>query len=185
MRRIVIALRMDLLNRGGIRNNRRDDRDLKRAGRGHDIAGLKCPATGLDKIAILSGHCCGAGDGDPGPHRKRLFGGVIFEISRDAILGGECIAIGVVKFLVREPVMPCRTIGHEAVPASGAPGLGDPAFFQNDIVTAHSGQMATDGQTCLPGTDDQRFGFSYRHGRFPGARKTAHWRKKPSAENSW
>ena len=79
------------------------------------------------------------------------------------MLGGEGIAIGIVEFLVREPVVPSGAVGHKAVPATGAPGLCDPCLFKDNMVDTTSLQMRTHRDPSLPGSHYQGINLNHIH----------------------
>ena len=89
--------------------------------------------------------------------------GIVFEIPGAGVLGGKGVAIGVVEFLVREPVVPRGAVGHEAVPATGAPGLRDPRLFEDDVVDTTGLQVRTHGDPGLSGAHDQSINLHYIH----------------------
>ncbi|MNJ76780.1 hypothetical protein D3C77_741350 [compost metagenome] len=55
--------------------------------------------------------------------------------------------------------MPGGAVGHQRVPAFGAPAFGDALAFQHDVVNAHRAQVLTHRDAGLAGADHQGIGF--------------------------
>ncbi|MNP42783.1 hypothetical protein D3C76_1365700 [compost metagenome] len=60
--------------------------------------------------------------------------------------------------------MPGRTIGHQRIPAAGAPALGDTVALQHQVRHAELAQVFTHGYAGLAGADNQGIYYCFFNG---------------------
>ena len=96
-----------------------------------------------------------AGGGDDAGGADRAFAG----------LDGEARAVGIAGDLLHlelqagEAVVPDRAVGHQGIPAAGAPGFGDTVAFQHQVRHAELAQVFAHGHPGLAGADHQGIDF--------------------------
>lgn len=62
--------------------------------------------------------------------------------------------------------MPGRPVGHQRVPATTAPGLGNAMLFKDQVLNAKTAQMLAGGHARLACANDERIDFCDVFGHF-------------------
>ena len=127
-------------------------RDVERAGGQHDRLALPGALLGDDLKAVA-----GAADGSDRavrPQRRRHPLCVALD-ERDR-LGHRPEAVRIVALVAvtRQPALPVRREQRERIPALGAPGVGDLAALEDDMVDRALGEPPAHGQPGLARADD-------------------------------
>ena len=147
---------MDLHHPRFLGHDGRDERELERSGRDHNIGRLDHTVGGFGAKARSVGLVF---------HRHHLDAAtdwcvdllcVRFEVLHDSVLGSKAVGIDVRKAHVRKPVVPCRTVGNERVPAFAPPTLRDPVPLDNEVANTVFAQMLAHCQAGLATADDER-----------------------------
>ncbi|MNH08671.1 hypothetical protein D3C79_680950 [compost metagenome] len=159
--RVAVRGRVDLQHARLLRGNRRDHRALERAGGDHHLLRFDHPVAGLhgETRAVAVTHHLG--DIDTGADRRVELAGVGFEVVGDLVLASEGVRGQALEFQAREAVVPRRAVGHQRVPAAGAPGFGNALALQHQVRHAQAAQVFTHGHTGLPGANYKRIDFGF------------------------
>ena len=160
--RVAIAARVDLRDVRVLRDDRRDQRLLERAGRRDDVARLDRavarlgPEAGPALVPAHGEHLDAAADRCVDLSRVGL------EVLDDLLLGGEPIPIDV-ELQPGEPVMPRGPVRDQRVPPLRAPPLGDAAPLEDQMRHAAGAQMLAHREAGLATPDDQHLHSFVRH----------------------
>ncbi|MNM91050.1 hypothetical protein D3C81_1033380 [compost metagenome] len=161
--RVVVMSGVDLPDAFILRRDRRDHRTLERAGGGHHAVGFDDAGGGFDRKAGPPGVAHHLPHLDAGADRRIKLLRIRLEISCHVVLAGEAVGVDV-KCHAREAVVPGRAVGHQRVPAPGAPAFGNAIALQHQVRHAEFAQVLAHGDACLAGTHDQRVCFYYFRG---------------------
>ena len=178
--RIAVMAGMNLVD-DPVRHHRRDHRRLERPGRGDDMVGRHHPVGRLNPEASSGGQARGALDLDATAHRGVDALRHRLEIANDAVACREAVAVAILEFQHGKPVMPGRPVGHEAVPARGAPALCNTVTLDHQMVDPLFRKMRAHRQTGLAATDNDGVHVIRCHDTAPPAwpvRWRATWRVK-------
>ena len=127
---VVVGGRVDLVQALVLRGDGRNHRALERTGRGHYAVGTDHAFVGFDGEAWAVGVAYHLLHFNAGPYGQVVLAHVGLEVVGDLVLAGEGIRVEV-EFQAREAVVPDRAVGHQRIPAPGAPGLGDALALQH------------------------------------------------------
>ena len=157
---------MQLGNAGKLRSDGRDHRALERPGGHHHLVGLDQAHGGLHRKARATFVAFDLEHFDTGTNGRVDLLGIGLEVGRHLILAGEGVGIQAFEFQAREAVVPGRAVGHQRVPATGAPGFGDAVAFQHQVLHPEAAQVLTHGHAGLTGAYYKRInsGFFNGHG---------------------
>ncbi|KAG1246787.1 hypothetical protein G6F65_020503 [Rhizopus arrhizus] len=150
---------MKLLDAGAFRHDFRIGGDLEGAGRSDHVLGFDGARGGGDGEARTLVVTLDAQDFDAGAHGRIEHLGVVFEVLGHAFLGREDIGSDVVELQTGKAVVPGGAVGHQRVPAFGAPAFGDPLAFEHDMRNPHGAEVLAHCDAGLAGADHQRIGF--------------------------
>ncbi|MCY1214686.1 hypothetical protein D9M72_265110 [compost metagenome] len=137
-----------------LRRDRRNGRTLERAGGGHHAVGFDDAGGGFDRKAGPPGVAHHLPHLDAGADRRIKLLRIRLEISCHVVLAGEAVGVDV-KCHAREAVVPGRAVGHQRVPAPGAPCLGNTVALQDEVRHPESAQVLTHRHASLAGADNE------------------------------
>ncbi|MNC20460.1 hypothetical protein D3C75_684080 [compost metagenome] len=155
---VVIGGGVDLVQVAVFRRDGRDHRLLERAGGGDHAVGANHAFIGFDgktgAVAVAQHFL----HFDAGAYGQVVLAYVLLEVVGHLVLAGEGVGVEV-EFQPREAVVPDRAVGHQRVPAAGAPGLGDTLALQHQVRHAKLAQVFAHGHAGLAGADDEGVDF--------------------------
>ncbi|CDX30149.1 hypothetical protein MPLSOD_120258 [Mesorhizobium sp. SOD10] len=163
LRGVAIRAGMDLQDAGSGGNERRDDGNLERPGRGHDAVGFDHAIRSLDAKSRTADIPLHQLDLHAAADRRVDLLGVSDEIVGDLLLGRKAVGTRHGKLHARKPVMPGRAVGDEGVPALRTPALGDPAALENEMRHPAFAKMLAHGHPGLATADNERVYLLNRH----------------------
>jgi len=171
------ARRVAVLGGGQLGDVRRDLcrelrhlRDVERAGGEHD--GLALPGALLGDDLIAAAGAPHRDDRAMRSQRRRQQRRVALD-ERDR-LGHRPVAVRIVALVAMagQPALPVRREQGERIPALGAPGVGDLAALEDDVVERALGEPPAHGQPGLARADDDD-SRAHRRGADAGTRRYA------------
>ena len=101
---------------------------------------------------------------DAGADRGVEFFRVGFEVIGHPLFRGKAVRAQVVECQAGKAVVPGRAIGHQRIPAAGAPAFGDAVTFQHQMRHTQFAQVLAHGHTRLTGAHNQRICFYFYSG---------------------
>ena len=164
-----------------VRHHRRDHRRLERTGRGNNMVGRHYPVGRLDPETPPGSKARGPPDLDAAAHWRIDPRRHCFEIADHAVACRKAVALAILEFQHGKPVVPCRPVGDEAVPACGAPALGNPVTLDHQMVDPLFREMRAHRQAGLATADNDGVHVIRCHDTAPPAwpvRCRATWRVK-------
>ncbi len=153
--RAAVVERRQLLHRSGDRAGEGGDAgSVARSGGDDDRSAAQVAAVGAHEVAVVRRP--DGRDGRPGPHRGRRRPGEPVDEVDD--LGHRRVAVRVRARVAvpGQPAQPIRGEQPQRVPALAAPGVGDVAPFEHDVVDGTIGEEPAGGKARMPGPDNDR-----------------------------
>lgn len=154
--RVAVGRRMHLQHARILRGDRRDHRALERTGGHHHLEGFDHPVAGVHGEARAVGVTHHLPDFDAGADRCVELAGVGFEVVGHLLLAGKGIGVQAFELQAGKAVVPGRAVGHQRIPAPGAPGFGDTVAFQHQVRHAQAAQVFAHGHAGLAGAHYKR-----------------------------
>ena len=141
----------------------RRHRGLKGAGGDNQTPRDEPAGGGFDGKSRRPDARLGAAHLNPGTDRHVDHLGIVDQIARDPVLWREALRVEPGEGKIGKAVMPGRTVGDQGIPTPGAPRLGNPMFFKDQMRHAMAGEMFARRDADLAAADDQGVDIRQRH----------------------
>lgn len=151
--------RVNLRQPSVFRGNGRDHGTLERPCGNDHTMGLDHPFGGLDRETRTTDIALDPAYLNARANRRLEFARIGFEVIGDPLFRGETVRAQVVELKPWKTIVPGRPVGHQRVPASSAPCLGNPATLEDQVRDAQFAQMLTHGDASLTCANHERIDF--------------------------